>query len=127
MAVSYVVAVAVAIAFVFLIGYWLYRRGMRSNVWQRFVARGRIETRPSMIAFYEKMLSILAEKGVIRAASLTPVEFAHSLGNPEAMLITEKYNEARFGARDVSRQEVEDISGWLESLRTSEIRLCKDE
>ena len=75
-----------------------------------------------MVEFYERMLEVLASKGLVREPHQTPLEFAFAAGVPEAVLITEKYNSVRFGERRWSTDEAKEIDQWLESISTAETR-----
>ena len=39
---------------------------------------------------------------------------------PEAVKITEKYNRVRFGEKNLSNDEVQEIEQWLDSLEKGE-------
>lgn len=117
---------------VLFLGLWIaafaaYRRLRRSQIWKRIGRRHRQRSLVSIVEFYERMVAILQEKGLIRAAGVTPMEFARSLGNPETVYITEKYNEVRFGARSLSRDEANTIQSWLERIKAADITLCKED
>ncbi len=62
------------------------------------------------------MQKVLASKGFVRAEHQTPLEFAFALKMPEAVSITEKYNRVRFGEKDLSKDEAEEIESWLKEL-----------
>jgi hypothetical protein len=62
------------------------------------------------------MQKILASKGFLREAHQTPLEFAFALKMPEAVKITEKYNRVRFGEKNLSNAEAEEIESWLNNL-----------
>jgi hypothetical protein len=66
------------------------------------------------------MQRMLEDKGFIREPYQTPLEFAYAVAIPEAMKITEKYNEVRFGEKRLSRDESAEIEGWLERISTTE-------
>ena len=44
------------------------------------------------------------------------LEFAFDLNMPEAVKITEKYNRVRFGEKNLSNDEADEIENWLQSL-----------
>jgi hypothetical protein len=95
-------------------GFW---RGLR--FW-RAEAEGR-----SVIDFYERMTSVLAERGLVRAADETPLEFATATGMTEAVEITRRYNRVRFGEHDLSSTEAAEIEDWLISLEGKEMAAGK--
>ena len=40
---------------------------------------------------------------------------------PEAVKITEKYNRVRFGEKNLSRTDAEEIDNWLKDLETAKL------
>jgi hypothetical protein len=46
------------------------------------------------------------------------MEFAHALALPEAAWITERYNSVRFGNKELTRTEREEIESWLGAFGT---------
>jgi hypothetical protein len=62
------------------------------------------------------MQKVLASKGFTREPHQTPLEFAYDLKIPEAVSITEKYNRVRFGEKNLSNEEAEEIEKWLKDL-----------
>ncbi|MEO7659017.1 MAG: DUF4129 domain-containing protein, partial [Pyrinomonadaceae bacterium] len=97
---------------------WLYRRILASAIWRKIWQRLFRKKHESIVEFYERMQRILSEKGFSRESYQTPAEFAHDLGYPEAMAITDKYNRVRFGGKQLSANEADEIEGLLEKLRT---------
>ena len=98
---------------------WLYRRMIRLAFWNkmRFWLKTKKET--SIVEFYERMQRVLASKGLTRQTHQTPLEFAFALNMSEAVRITEKYNRVRFGEKNLSQDEAEEIEIWLESLESN--------
>ncbi len=108
-----VVVFIVAVAWLFVL---LYRNALKWKVWSRlretlFARRNR-----SIVEFYERMQRVLASNGFIREDHQTPLEFAYSVGMPEVLKITEKYNRVRFGENDLSDDESLDIQNWLKQV-----------
>lgn len=95
---------------------WLYRKVVKLKVWGRLRERLFGRRHVSIVAFYERMLFVLAEKGFEREPYQTPLEFAYAVGAPEAVKITEKYNRVRFGEKGLSRDESDEIENWLEGI-----------
>lgn len=97
--------------------------GIRSLKWvSRWRIWSRLRRRPShvgIVEFYERMQAILAEQGLHRQPSQTPVEFAEVLSIPEVMRITEIYNGVRFGQRDISADQSARIEQWLSTMKSS--------
>jgi transglutaminase-like putative cysteine protease len=68
------------------------------------------------IVFYERLLALLARRGVKRDPDLTPLEFAHSLDLQPALTITRAYNRVRFGRQELSAAELREIESTLKQL-----------
>lgn len=102
--------------------FFLARR-IRRFGWRRILSRSDHERSydQSMVVFYERLTSLLAQRGIRRDADLTPLEFAGSLDVPEALRITRAYNRVRFGHQRLSAEEIEEIQKALLNLeRTSD-------
>jgi len=99
---------------------WLVRDIVKSKVWRRAAdwLHGR---RPaSIVEFYDRMQKILASKGWVREPHQTPLEFAYTVGMSEAVNVTEKYNRVRFGEKDLSLVEADQIENWLSDISTAQ-------
>jgi transglutaminase-like putative cysteine protease len=94
-------------------GYSL-RRGLRE--WRS------AGSRPSAVAFYERMSRALASRGLRRDAHQTPLEFAGALGVHEAVLVTRAYNRVRFGAHELSPDEAARVENWLRKIEAADTR-----
>ena len=66
------------------------------------------------------MQKVLARKGLKREASQTPLEFAFALNMPQAVKITEKYHQVRFGEKNLNSDEANEIENWLKDLENKE-------
>lgn len=95
---------------------WLYRKIRRLGVWKKIYAWLKLKNETTIVEFYERMQSVLASRGLVRAAHQTPLEFAFALNLPEAVRITEKYNRVRFGEKNLSATEAAEIEKWLKDL-----------
>ncbi|MGI8469255.1 MAG: transglutaminaseTgpA domain-containing protein [Pyrinomonadaceae bacterium] len=95
---------------------WLYRKFSKSRFWKTFRDWLKFKRETSIVEFYERMQKILARRGFRREPHQTPLEFAFALEMPEAVKITERYNRVRFGEKNLSKTEAEEIENWLESL-----------
>jgi transglutaminase-like putative cysteine protease len=75
-----------------------WRRGLK--VWSpaNDVEHARVD-------FYERLLTILARRGLTREPHQTPLEFAALAGAHEAALITSAYNRVRFGNQPLTALE----------------------
>ncbi|MDQ3712770.1 MAG: DUF3488 and transglutaminase-like domain-containing protein [Acidobacteriota bacterium] len=110
-----------AILGVFLI-VWLYRKIRRLDVWQKIYDWLKFRNETTIVEFYERMQKVLASKGFTRAAHQTPLEFAFALNMPEAVKITEKYNRVRFGEKNLTPEESEEIKEWLQAMQENQSR-----
>ncbi len=70
----------------------------------------------SPVAFYERLLALLAQRGVKRDPDLTPLEFASTLDLQPALAITRAYNRVRFGGQQLSEAELKQINQTLGEL-----------
>jgi transglutaminase-like putative cysteine protease len=73
----------------------------------------------SSVQFYERLISLMEQRGLSRDRHLTPLEFANTLKSSEALLITRAYNRVRFGKQRLSaneKREVERALGVLEAM-----------
>ena len=90
----------------------------------RWVRTGSIRTAEegrsySSVQFYERLISLMEQRGLPRDRHLTPLEFAKNLKSSEALLITRAYNRVRFGNEKLSageKREVERALGALEAM-----------
>jgi transglutaminase-like putative cysteine protease len=110
--IGYLAAIVLAV----LLIVWLYRKIIRSEIWRKFVAWLKFKNETTIVEFYERMQKVLAGKGFRREPHQTPLEFAFAIQMPEAVKITEKYNRVRFGEKNLSRDEAEEIEHWLKDL-----------
>jgi transglutaminase-like putative cysteine protease len=94
----------------------LVSRARRLGLW-RGLRFWRTETEGrSVIDFYERMVAVLAARGLERAADETPLEFAAATGMMEALKVTHAYNRVRFGEQRLSAAEAAEIEEWLTGL-----------
>lgn len=112
-ATAYLVGTTVSI----LICIWLIRRIRRLKLWERLRRRVFSKHERSMVEFYEKMLEILAAKGITRRPHQTPLEFAQATGFSEVAMITKTYNEVRFGNSELNNVQASAIDDLLNNLR----------
>jgi transglutaminase-like putative cysteine protease len=73
----------------------------------------------SRVQFYERLVSLLEQRGFARDKHLTPLEFASSLNSNEALLITRAYNRVRYGSERLSATERKEIERALSALETA--------
>ncbi|HEX8336947.1 MAG TPA: DUF3488 and transglutaminase-like domain-containing protein [Pyrinomonadaceae bacterium] len=90
---------------------WLRRRGFG-----RRGARGGGEAARAVVEFYERMTAALGGRGLKRRADQTPLEFAEAVGTPEVLAVTRAYNRVRYGARDLTSAEAEEVERHLRRI-----------
>jgi hypothetical protein len=88
------------------------------QVWKRLYERLFSKSDGSIIEFYQRLIGILEIQGFQRLPFQTPLEFAHAVDMAEAISITQKYQQVRFGGHELSRDEADEISVMLERLET---------
>ena len=116
-AVGYAVAAVSFAIFLIVSLIVLWRRLRRLKIWSRLVTRFSPRPKRSVIEFYEQMIRSLEERGLVRAPHQTPMEFARAVAIPEVIGITDKYNSVRFGKRELSPREREEIENWLGTFK----------
>ena len=112
-AIGYAVAAIGFLAATIMFVIWLGRRIRQMGLWSRIAQRFSPEPRRTIVEFYEQMTVQLAERGFIRLPHQTPMEFARTVAIPEVIGITDKYHSVRFGNKELSRSEREQIERWL--------------
>jgi hypothetical protein len=70
----------------------------------------------SNVQFYERLIALMEQRGVLRDTHLTPLEFAKTLKSSEALLITRAYNRVRFGGQRLSDNEKREVERALFAL-----------
>ncbi|MEO6590170.1 MAG: DUF3488 and transglutaminase-like domain-containing protein [Pyrinomonadaceae bacterium] len=115
--IGYISAAVLGIVFIV----WLSRKIIKLAIWRNIFAWLKYKNEKTIVEFYERMQKVLASKGLVRQSHQTPLEFAFALDMPEAVKITEKYNRVRFGEKDLSRDEVQEIESWLEKIKNGNI------
>ncbi len=100
---------------------WLYRKIIKLKVWKNASAWLRRKNETTIIEFYERLQKVLSRKGFSRQPHQTPLEFAFALEMPEAVRITEKYNRVRFGEKNLTDAEAQEIEKWLKNLEDERV------
>jgi hypothetical protein len=111
-----VLLIVICIAFAALLSWFAWQRRWFGGLLSRTGGK-RSEPR-SVIEFYSRMLGALDRRGFRRAEDQTPLEFAHQLGVPEAVMLTRAYNSVRFGEHQLSATESGQIETWLRSIES---------
>ena len=118
-AMAYAAAKGLAAIAIVLIVLFLGKRSFRwiagLSIWNKFRA-SRNGGRHSIVEFYERMLTILEQRGIKKESFQTPLEFAAASNVPEAVVITNKYNRVRFGNKEVSTEEAREIDQLLQTM-----------
>lgn len=98
----------------------LFIVGRRRGLWARRGRQvlGEPAEQNSAVAFYERMLQALKERGMRRAADQTPLEFALATQMSEALNITRAYHRVRYGARPLSPGESLNVEEALRHIET---------
>jgi hypothetical protein len=116
-AVGYAAGAGLLLVAGILLLFALIRVVRRKRMLSQLLARLRPKSGPNIIDFYEHMVRILADRGMIRLPHQTPLEFAAFVGLPAVGYITEEYNRVRFGA--VNDPDATQLSVWMDELRAS--------
>jgi protein-glutamine gamma-glutamyltransferase len=74
----------------------------------------------SSVQFYERLISLMEQRGLSRDRHLTPLEFAQTLKSNEALLVTRAYNRVRFGGQRLSAIEKREVERALFALEQPE-------
>jgi transglutaminase-like putative cysteine protease len=96
-----------------VIGRRILRLGWRRGLSLRRRTQGPEKT---AVEFYQRLTELLAKKGMTRPEYQTPLEFASDLGLSEAMILTRRYNQVRFGGKRLSPAELREVNQVLETL-----------
>ena len=70
----------------------------------------------SNVQFYERLISLMEQRGVSRDKHLTPLEFANTLRSNDVMVITRAYNRVRYGGQKLSTIERKEVERALFAL-----------
>jgi protein-glutamine gamma-glutamyltransferase len=90
-----------------------WRRGLT-------ISRSTREPKIAAVEFYQRLMDLLAQRGLSRLSDQTPLEFASNLGSREALTITRLYNRVRFGSQKLSAAELREIDQALLDLEGTE-------
>ncbi|HKG45582.1 MAG TPA: DUF3488 and transglutaminase-like domain-containing protein [Pyrinomonadaceae bacterium] len=70
----------------------------------------------SNVQFYERLISLMEQRGMSRDQHLTPLEFADTLRSNEVLVITRAYNRVRYGGQKLSPTERKEVERALFAL-----------
>ncbi|HEX7331107.1 MAG TPA: DUF4129 domain-containing protein, partial [Pyrinomonadaceae bacterium] len=74
----------------------------------------------SSVQFYERLISLMEQRGLARDKHLTPLEFASTLKSSDALLITRAYNRVRYGGQRLSATEKKEVERALFALEATD-------
>ncbi|HZE68763.1 MAG TPA: DUF3488 and transglutaminase-like domain-containing protein [Pyrinomonadaceae bacterium] len=103
------VMVLALLSLLILVGLRLWRMGWRGLR----LSRKRTEADLAPIEFYERLVRVLAERGIKRSDDQTPLEFALQTEMELPLRITDAYHRVRYGSHVLSPQELTEIDRWL--------------
>ena len=98
---------------------WLRRKGLAG--FGRGAQGGKDAPAAAVVEFYERMSATLASRGLSRRPDETPLEFAEAVGTPEVLAITRAYNRVRFGARDLTGAEADEVERHLRRMEEERV------
>ncbi len=101
--------VLMILTFIFGKNFWRFR-------WRRAALIAGNEETYSSVEFYERLVNAMEQRGLSREKHLTPLEFANTLGQRQAMMITRAYNRVRFGKQRLTATEKREIENALSEL-----------
>jgi protein-glutamine gamma-glutamyltransferase len=98
---------------------FLTRRVWRLG-WRRSFINSDAEGRDySNVAFYERLITLMADRGFRRDTHVTPMEFAGQVGLAEVDVITRAYNRVRYGKQKLTPFELKEINRILTNFESS--------
>ena len=115
-AIAYGIGYLLAAIFCVFLFIYLANKIKKHRFWRKVYDWFGQTKKATIIEFYERMQTVLANQGLTRAPHQTPLEFAFALEMPEAVKITEKYNRVRFGEKELTDSEAAEIENWLKNL-----------
>ena len=78
-------------------------------------------TAHSSVQFYERLISLMEQRGWLRDRHLTPLEFANLSKSSEVLVVTRAYNRVRFGGEKLSATEKREVERALHALETTDV------
>lgn len=106
-------AAVMGVLLLFYIGDRVRRFGWRRGL---TIGSAQASAEQSSVVFFEKLMTLLARRGMQRDSHLTPLEFASSLDFQSALTVTRAYNRVRFGGQKLSAAELREIERTLNEL-----------
>ena len=120
---GHVLLLMIALLFLALIVFWAI---FGKRLW-RWARTGRMQSEEegrtySSIQFYERLISLMEQRGLSRDRHLTPLEFAQTLDSNDALLVTRAYNRVRYGGERLSATEKKEVEKALFALEAIEMK-----
>ncbi|HYN25211.1 MAG TPA: DUF3488 and transglutaminase-like domain-containing protein [Pyrinomonadaceae bacterium] len=114
-------AIFVALGLITVLVTVIFVRVLRLG-WRRglSISRGTREPEIAAVEFYQRLMDLLAQRGLSRLSDQTPLEFASNLGSRGALTVTRLYNRVRFGRQKLSANELREIDQALRDLEGTE-------
>lgn len=110
-----------AILLSLIAGFVFFGNRLWPLLWRRGAGREVEDGRAySNVQFYEKLLELMEQRGVLRDNHQTPLEFAGNLKSSEVMIITRAYNRVRYGRERLSTSEQREVERALVALEAAE-------
>ncbi len=113
-ALGYAIASIAGAAALFFASRFAFRWISSRAFWRRLIKGDAVGGRS--VEFYERMSRLLEERGLRRAISQTPLEFASATGIAQVEMITREYHRVRFGERHLSADELAKVGTWLDAI-----------
>ena len=117
-----VLTIAIGVIVLLLgLGFVFFGKRLWPFVWRRGAGRAIEDSRAySNVQFYEKLLALMEQRGVLRDKHQTPLEFAGNLKSSDALTITRAYNRVRYGGERLSSAEQREVERALVALEAAE-------
>ncbi len=115
-ALAYGLAYVLLSIFAIISAVWIFRRIISLHLFEKLRLLFQRKKKATIVEFYERLQTILAKRGLNREPHQTPMEFAFASNMLQAISITEKYNQVRFGNQNLSQKESLEIENWLNEL-----------
>jgi protein-glutamine gamma-glutamyltransferase len=103
------------------VGFVFFGKRLWPLFWRRGAARALENGRAySNVQFYERLLELMEQRGVLRANDQTPLEFAGNSKSSDVMTITCAYNRVRYGGERLSTSEQREVERALTALEAAQ-------
>ena len=110
----------VVLGIVLMVLTFIFGKRFWSFGWRRSAVVPGADETYSSVEFYERLLNVMEQRGLLREKHLTPLEFANKLVHSQAMMITRAYNRVRFGKQRLTATEKREIENALSELENTD-------